>query len=112
MFGKANVGVYAVAIEVETGRSAAAVDRAKSIAISSIPSSNRRTQHLIDLARGQLCRRAPDEALACLRMSEQHSTETIIFSPGARQAITEMIDGKRRPPSPLLDLALRARVIA
>jgi transcriptional regulator with XRE-family HTH domain len=112
MFGKANVGVYAVAIEVETGRSAAAVDRAKSIAISSIPSSNRRAQHLIDLARGQLCRRAPDEALACLRMSEQHSTETIIFSPGARQAITEMIDGKRRPPSPLLDLALRARVIA
>ncbi len=30
MFGEVNVGVYAVAIEVETGRSAAAIDRAKS----------------------------------------------------------------------------------
>lgn len=112
MFGEANVGIYAVAIEVEIGRSAAAIDRAKAIAISSIPSSNRRAQHLIDLARGQLYLRAPDEAVACLRMSEQHSTETIVFSSVAKQAIVEMIEKQRRPSSPLLDLAARARVIA
>ncbi|WP_214323539.1 hypothetical protein [Nonomuraea sediminis] len=112
MFGEANVGIYAVAIEVETGRSAAAIDRARSITISSIPSSNRRAQHLIDLARGQLYRRSPDEALVCLRTSETHSTETIIFSPVAKQVIAEMIEAQRRPPSPLLDLAMRAHAIS
>lgn len=112
MFGQANVGIYAVAIEVETGRSAAAIERAKAITISSIPSSNRRAQHLIDLARGQFFRGALDEALSCLRLSERHSTETIVFSPVAKHAITEMIASQRRPAQPLLDLAVRARVIA
>jgi len=111
MFGETNVTIYAVAIEVEVGCSAAAVDRAKAISISTIPSSNRRAQHLIDLARGQLHRRDLDQALTCLLMSERHSTETIVFSPVARQTITQMIEKQRRPARPLLDLAARARLI-
>ncbi|MFC4059523.1 helix-turn-helix domain-containing protein [Planomonospora corallina] len=112
MFGAANVAVYAVAIEVETGRSAVAVDRAKAVDVSTIPSSNRRAQHLIDLARGHAHRRDPEQALACLRLSERHSTETIVFSPVARQTISELIEKQRRPSPSLLDLAVRARVIA
>ncbi|MFD8527161.1 helix-turn-helix domain-containing protein [Streptosporangium canum] len=111
MFGEVNVNIYAVAIEVEVGCSAAAVDRAKAISISSIPSSNRRAQHLIDLARGQFHHRDLDQALTCLLLSERHSTETIAFSPVARQTITQMIEKQRRPARPLLDLAVRARLI-
>jgi hypothetical protein len=112
MFGEANVGIYAVAIEVETGRSAAAVDRARAIEIPTIPSSNRRAQHLLDLARGQLRQHDFEAALASLRLSEAHSTETIVYSSLARQTLEEMIEARRRPPAVLLDLAARARVIA
>jgi hypothetical protein len=112
MFGQANVGIYAVAIDVETGRSSAAIDRARAITISAIPSSNRRAQHLLDVARGHLRQRDLEAALTCLRHSEAQSAETIVFSPLARQTITEMIEAKRRPPAPLLDLAARARVIS
>ncbi|GLW98886.1 helix-turn-helix transcriptional regulator [Microtetraspora sp. NBRC 16547] len=112
MFGQANVGIYAVAIEVETGRSGAAVDRAKAIEVSTIPSSNRRAQHLLDLARGQLRHRDSDGALASLRLSETHSAETLMFSLPAKQTVIEMIEASRRPSPTLLDLAVRARVIA
>ncbi|GIH72827.1 helix-turn-helix domain-containing protein [Sphaerimonospora thailandensis] len=112
MFGQANVGIYAVAIEVETGRSRAAIDRARTIEVSTIPSSNRRAQHLLDLARGQMRQRDFESALRSLRLSETQSAETIVFSPFARQTIEEMISSRRRPPASLLDLAARVRVIA
>ncbi|MEV4322203.1 helix-turn-helix domain-containing protein [Microbispora rosea] len=112
MFGQANVAIYGVAIEVETGRSSAAIDRAKAITVSAIPSTNRRAQHLLDLARGHMRQRDFDAALTCLRMSETQSTETVVFNPLARQTIGEMIEARRRPPALLLDLATRARVIA
>jgi hypothetical protein len=112
MFGQANVGIYAVAIEVETGRSGAAIDRAKSVVISTIPSSNRRAQHLLDVAMGYVRQHDFAAALASLRLSEAQSAETIVFSPLARETIVEMIEAQRRPPAPLLDLAARARVIA
>ncbi|WP_405145075.1 helix-turn-helix domain-containing protein [Sphaerisporangium sp. NBC_01403] len=112
MFGESNVGIYAVAIDIETGRSGAAIDRANAIKISAIPSSNRRAQHLLDLARGHLRHRDDEAAVAALRECGTHSAETIIFDPAARQIITEMLSERKRPSASLLDLAVRARIIA
>ncbi|GII79483.1 transcriptional regulator [Sphaerisporangium rufum] len=111
MFGEPNVGIYAVAIDVETGRSAAAIDRANAVDVSAIPSSNRRAQHLLDVARGYLRRHDDDAAMAALRHSEVHSAETVVFSPIARQMIREMLSERRRPAPSLLDLAVRTRII-
>ncbi|WP_246083900.1 helix-turn-helix domain-containing protein, partial [Nonomuraea diastatica] len=87
MFGRANVAIYAVAINVETGQAANAITSASRIDLSTIPSINRRAQHLIDLAHGHLRRNDTDAAITALLTSEQQSSEPIAFNPAAGVAI-------------------------
>ncbi|WP_219507905.1 helix-turn-helix domain-containing protein [Nonomuraea ceibae] len=107
MFGCANVAIYAVAINVETGQAANAIQSASRIDLNTIPSTNRRAQHLIDLAHGHLRRSNIDAALTALLASEQQSGEPIAFNPAASAAITEIVEGTKRPPRAALDLATR-----
>ncbi|MEU6718352.1 helix-turn-helix transcriptional regulator [Nonomuraea sp. NPDC046802] len=107
MFGRANVAIYAVAINVETGQAANAIKGASRIDLNTIPSINRRAQHLIDLAHGHLRRNDTDAAITALLTSEQQSGEPIAFNPAAGAVITEIVEGSKRPPRAALDLAAR-----
>ncbi|WP_165977574.1 hypothetical protein, partial [Nonomuraea diastatica] len=62
---------------------------------------------LIDLAHGHLRRNDTDAAITALLTSEQQSSEPIAFNPAAGVAITEIVEGSRRPPRAALDLAAR-----
>ncbi|MEV6983906.1 hypothetical protein AB0M95_21975 [Sphaerisporangium sp. NPDC051017] len=107
MFGAANVAIYSVALHIETGQAATAIKNAGRIDLATIPSTNRRAQHLIDLAQGHLRRNEPDAAITALLASEQQSTETIAFNRAAHTTIMEIIEGTKRPPRAALDLAAR-----
>ncbi|MGW5688881.1 helix-turn-helix domain-containing protein [Nonomuraea sp. NPDC003754] len=107
MFGLANVAIYAVAVHIETGQAATALKHAGRLDLDTIPSTNRRAQHLIDVAQGHLRRNEPDAAITALLASEQQSAETIAFNATARTTIMEIVSGTRRPPRAALELAAR-----
>lgn len=102
MFGRLNVRLYAVAVDVETGNARHAVDRAMGIDVASIPSSNRRATHYIDLARGYLARNDRTSAIGALLASEAESFETGKFHPGARATVSDLLTSERGKPDPAL----------
>jgi transcriptional regulator with XRE-family HTH domain len=102
MFGQLNVRLYAVAVDVETGNARHAVDRATGIDVASIPSSNRRATHYIDLARGHLARNDRCSAIGALLASEAESFETGKFHPGARATVSDLLNSERGQPDPAL----------
>jgi hypothetical protein len=94
-FSGANVMVYSVALEVETGNAAAATDRAARLDPNEIPSTNRRAQHYIDVARGHHRAGRKAEVLPALLASAAESAETIVYSPDARALVSTLIRGGR-----------------
>ncbi|MEW2498170.1 hypothetical protein AB0942_32235 [Streptomyces nodosus] len=94
MFGSTNVGIYAVAINVECGKSSAAVTRAAELNPKQIPSTNRRAQHYIDLARGHHQAGDYDSAREALLDSERASAETIEFNPEGRQLLAKLLEDR------------------
>ena len=96
MFGHANVAIYAVALAVETGDAAAALDRARCVRSDQIPSTNRRAQHYLDTARSHHRRGDWQAATATLTASLDASREAILFDPYARGLVTDLV---RRVPA-------------
>jgi hypothetical protein len=90
-FSGANVMVYGVALEVETGNATAAADRATRLDPSEIPSTNRRAQHYIDLARGHYQAGRKAEVLPALLASASESRETILFSSDAHELVLALV---------------------
>jgi transcriptional regulator with XRE-family HTH domain len=95
MFSHANIAIYAVALAVETGDATAALDRSRHVHGEQIPSTNRRAQHYLDLARGHQRRRQLDGAAAALRSSLDASREAILFDAHARGIVTELVRDRR-----------------
>lgn len=91
MFSATNVGIYAVAVNVECGRSSAAVASAAQLDPMRMPSTNRRAQHFIDLARSHHQAGDRDSARGALLESARASAETIAFNPDGRRLVAEMV---------------------
>ncbi len=98
-FSDANVAVYGVVLDVETGNATVATDRAASLDPSEIPSTNRRAQHFIDVARSH--HQAGDGArvLPALLASIAESRETILYSPDARDLVLAQVRACRTDPA-------------
>ena len=101
-FSSANVAVYGVVLDVDTGNATVAADRAASLDPHEIPSTNRRAQHFIDLARSH--HRAGDAAqvLPALLASVAESRETILYSSDARDLVLTLVRACRTDQSPQL----------
>jgi transcriptional regulator with XRE-family HTH domain len=108
-FSGANVAVYGVAIDVETGNAKAAASRAALLDPREIPSTNRRAQHYIDVARGHHQAGRASEVLPALLSSVAESRETIVYSPDARELVTSLVRSSR--PNQDLQLAKLARML-
>lgn len=105
-FSGANVAVYGVALEVETGNATAAADRAATLDPSEIPSTNRRAQHYIDVARGHHQVGRSGDVLPALLASVAESRETILYSSDARELVLALVhSSKSHKDSQLVELA-------
>jgi hypothetical protein len=101
MFGRSNVGLYAIAVDVET----------ISIEVRHIPSANRRATSFVDLARGYLARADHRAAVGAPLASEQESFETGMFHPSSRSTLRDIPQSDIGRPNPALHaLAARWRV--
>jgi hypothetical protein len=81
--GPVLVEVYAVMLEVSLGRGREAHRRAAAIDPASIPSTERRARHLVELARGSQFVGEDLGALHLLGQAVDTSTETVLYSPPA-----------------------------
>jgi hypothetical protein len=104
-FNGANVMVYGVALEVETGNATAAKDRAAHLDPKRIPSTNRRAHHYIDVARGNHQTGRRDEVLPALLASLAESRETILYSPDARVLVSALVRSGKPDDMELVRLA-------
>ena len=111
-FCGANVAVYGVALEVETGNACAATDRAARLDPSEIPSSNRRAQHFIDVARGHQQAGRAGQVLPALLSSAGESHETILYSSDARELVLALVRTSKAGETPQLVELARALGIA
>ncbi|MFI1408909.1 hypothetical protein ACH4Y0_03075 [Streptomyces sp. NPDC020707] len=107
MFSATNVGIYAVAVNVECGRSSAAVASAAQLDPERIPSTNRRAQHFIDLARSHHQAGDRESARGALLESARASEETIAFNPDGRCLVAEMVRQNYTWDDEFADLAER-----
>ena len=101
-FSSANVAVYGVALDVETGHANVATDRASRLDPSEIPSTNRRAQHFIDLARSHQQAGNTAQVLPALLASVAESRETIVYSADARDLVLALVRACRSDRAPQL----------
>lgn len=89
--GRVLVDVYAVMVAVALGRGDEARRRAAKIDPASIPSTERRARHLVEVARGYQFDGQEMGALHLLGQAVDASTETVIYSPPARALTHELL---------------------
>jgi transcriptional regulator with XRE-family HTH domain len=105
MFSAVNVGIYAVAVNMECGRTSNAVTSAADLDPKRMPSSNRRATHFIDLARTYDKAGDRDAARRALLDSVEASTETIVFNPDGRRLVASLARAGVAPNDELVNLA-------
>lgn len=108
-FSSANVAVYGVALDVETGNAITAADKAARVDTSEIPSTNRRAQHLIDVARSHHRAGNAEQVLPALLASIAESQETILYSKDARDLVLAQVRAHR--PDQAAELAQLAQLL-
>lgn len=89
--GPVLVDVYAVMIAVELGDADEAQQRAHHLDPASIPSTERRARHFIELARGTDLEGSREGTLHLLQRAEAVSTETVRYSPVAREMVGRLV---------------------
>jgi transcriptional regulator with XRE-family HTH domain len=89
LFGQ-DPGDVALALDVELGRSTAAVRRAETTDVDSVTSVPRRTRLLLEVARAHLLRRQHTAAVALLRTAYATGPEATVFSLHGRAMVHEL----------------------
>ncbi|GAB3149656.1 hypothetical protein GCM10027290_36230 [Micromonospora sonneratiae] len=98
------VEVYAVMCAVDLGAPDEARRRAYSLDPATIPSTERRGRHYVELARSADLEGAPEAALHLLAKADATSPETVRFSPAARDILTRLA---AEAPASIRDDAIR-----
>ena len=106
MFGSSNVDLHAVSISADLAKSQEARSRAEQIDPESIPSRERRGRLGVEIARSYGQRQDYPGMLHWLELAYQTSTDSVRYSPSARQLASEAVDHG----GPLI--SRRARVLA
>jgi hypothetical protein len=106
MFGASNVELHAVSISADLSKSQEARSRAEQIDPEEIPSRERRGRLGVEIARSYSQRQDYPGMLHWLEFAYQTSTDSVRYSPSARQMASEAVDHG----GPLI--RSRARVLA
>jgi len=91
--GPVLVDVYAVMFAVDLGDPDEARRRAQHLDPATIPSTDRRARHLIELARGTDLDGSPEATLHLLNRAVEVSVETVRYSPPAREIAARLLTG-------------------
>jgi hypothetical protein len=110
-FGPANVGVHEVAIAVELGDPAAALQAARRVDVGALATLERQATHRVHVAHALTLRRRDAEAYRQLLAAERLNPEGLPHDTLARSVLAGMVRRDRRRAIPgLRDLARRLRV--
>lgn len=89
--GSTLVDVYAVMLAVDLGDPDEAQRRARDLDPATIPSTERRARHYVELARGTDLARSQEGTLHLLQRAAATSVETVQFSPVAREIVGRLV---------------------
>jgi transcriptional regulator with XRE-family HTH domain len=92
MFGASNVELHAVSISADLSKSQEARSRAEQIDPEEIPSRERRGRLGVEIARSYSQRQDYPGMLHWLEFAYQTSTDSVRYSPSARQMASEAVD--------------------
>jgi transcriptional regulator with XRE-family HTH domain len=92
MFGAANVALHAVSINADLSKSSTARSQAERIDPDDIPSRERRGRLGVEIARSYRQRRDYTAMLHWLEFAYQTATDSVHYSPTARQMTAEAVD--------------------
>lgn len=95
VFGPGNVAIHELALNAELGRADAVVDYASRLQIDDVPSVERRTRVLIDVARGFVQRGEDEAAILVLWDAERTSTDEVRHSTLVRELLRELLHRDR-----------------
>ncbi|WP_414943823.1 helix-turn-helix domain-containing protein [Amycolatopsis sp. cmx-11-32] len=98
-FGPANLAMYSVAIEVETGEAAEGLRLASKVDSGRVPSIERRVAFLLDSAKGFTQRRDFSQAMTLLETAHAEAPEDITFRPAAHALVRMVLQRGRRDVS-------------
>jgi transcriptional regulator with XRE-family HTH domain len=113
VFGPTNVGIHRASVSVELGDAGRAVEQARAIDPSQLPSLERRAHHLLDLAQGYGQWRKDHEALDALLHAERLAPQEVHQQPVVQRLVVELLHRERRTTKPRLrELATRVGVLA
>lgn len=108
-FGPTNVAAHTVSVAVELRDPDYALDQAKHVRLSRLPASERRAQHLLDVARAHGQRQQDAEAVELVLAAEQLAPEEVLLRPATRALVSDIL---HRAPVVRRDLRELARRLA
>ncbi|MEC3919947.1 helix-turn-helix domain-containing protein [Nocardia sp. CDC160] len=97
MFGALNVGLYAIAVELQAGDAIEALRITETLDMTECPSVERRFTCALDLARAYELRRQETGVLLHLLDAEQSAPEDLQYNPAAHDMIRRLVQGTRSP---------------
>lgn len=109
-FGPSNVAIHGVALPVEMGDSATAIERAQRLSLSPSVPPVRAGRHFIDVARGYMMHGDRHSCLDALLTAEEHAPQQARNHPAVREMVTTLAKLDRAGKRTLLGLARRVGV--
>ncbi|MFK4084632.1 helix-turn-helix domain-containing protein [Kribbella sp. NPDC020789] len=97
VFGRGNADFHAVSIGVDLRTPGAALNRAESIDLSTVPSVERRSRVLVEMARAHHLRKDPAGTLHWMSRAQEESPETVRFTPSGRSLVSELARTAKGP---------------
>jgi hypothetical protein len=97
VFGRANTDFHAVSVGVDLRTPGTALNRAESIDLDTMPSVERRSRVLVELARAQRQRKDAAGALHWMERAFKASPETVRYTPSARGLVADLAKETRGP---------------
>jgi transcriptional regulator with XRE-family HTH domain len=109
-FGPTNVAVHRIHASVVLGDGEAAIHRAKHVDPARLPVLERRSHHLLDVARAHSLLGNADQSLAAVLTADEMAPEEIRLDPAARLLVHDLGQRSRWHASQLSSLASRMGV--
>ena len=102
VFGPTNVGIHRASVSAELGDAGLVVEQARAVDPSHLPSLERRTHHLLDLAQGYGQWRKDHQALDTLLHAERLAPQEVDRQPAVHRLVAELLHRARRTTRPEL----------
>lgn len=97
VFGRANVDLHAVSVGVDLRTPGTALRHAEDVDLEAVPSVERRSRVLVELARAQYQRNDDAGTIHYMNRAQEVSPETVRYTPMARSLASDLVRQVRGP---------------